>query len=505
MAIGKSCSVRRCRATAGDLSSAPDLEERGGEHAPLTSPTGCVAAVPDRPHDRDRAVPRQARDGRLPPVAPGIASRALGDCGTAPSAIGRAGRQSLGRQASASAFRRSSAHRSLPHPPRRDEVEGLGWGSSLAGVFAAVPETAARARFCRTRRPGMRTPLWQQRSARRISLPSPPCRMCFPRSRNLRRCCATTSHRRWSHARRCRHERSGLDHRFEVAIAFAACCFFSYVKPIIYYGDAPLPSGWRRRCPWTRRSCASCWATRARELLDPVRLAPTRRLQPSTTVQGQDRGRPAVCDSDGDLSPRRSRHASPCRTPPASLRDLERARRIVSLAFAAERRRLPRGRSAVRYALFVPRPPVLLTLLEPCAIGRRFLGPVFAPRRTVYGARNRSSALGLAPAVAEALLLRPRSGKADRSRVRPGAWSAIGTRRSCSAAAPVLSAPAGVEPLTPRRSGFSRCRARDRVGAVVRCPAGRDRAAPDAAVPFSCSKARSAARVADYRADMLAR
>ena len=155
----------------------------------------------------------------------------------------------------------------LPEP---EEIEGLvlrQLGST--SLFAArFRETAARALLLPRRRPGMRTPLWQQRKA---GVRSAGCRVALRvvsrAARNLSRGAA----RPLRHARAGRRASSGVeadaprrDDRFDHAVARSRHRCSSATSPTTSTTATPRwPNGGRRRSRSIRASSVSCLATRS--------------------------------------------------------------------------------------------------------------------------------------------------------------------------------------------------------------------------------------------------
>ena len=206
-----------------------------------------------RSHARHRALPRRAR--RLARV-PALAARqphprAVGDGGDRadpqPHRHGRRG--DVGRRRLRRPLSRSRAARPIRRcccrTPTRSKALVLRQLGSTSLFAARFRETAARALLLPRRRPGMRTPLWQQRkravgsAGGRVAL-----RLVSGAARDLSRGAA----RSLRHAGARRHAAAGLARArcasttidSKAPSPFAASLLFSYVANYIYDGDAPL-------------------------------------------------------------------------------------------------------------------------------------------------------------------------------------------------------------------------------------------------------------------------
>jgi ATP-dependent Lhr-like helicase len=324
--------------------------------------------------------------------------------------------------------------------PDADEVEGLVMRQlGSTSLFAArFRETAARALLLPRRRPGTRTPLWQQRK-RAADLLAVASRFgSFPALletyRELLRdqfdmpSLVATLRRIGSRALRV----TTIDS--QVPSPFAASLLFSYVANYIYDGDAPLAERRAQALSVDQAQLRELLGdAELRELLDPeALLAIERQLQ---HVDDKYKVRTADALHDlliriGDLSidEIHARSALPDTT--SVVRELEQARRAVALAVAGERRYVA-VEDVARYrdALGVPLPPGLpAALLEPVRDPAGDLVLRYARSHAPFTARELAARYGLGVSVAEAVLLRlTQDGRLVEGEFRPG-----GTEREWS-------------------------------------------------------------------------
>jgi len=302
--------------------------------------------------------------------------------------------------------------------PEVDEVEPLvlrQLGST--SLFAArFRETAARALLLPRRRPGMRTPLWQQRK-RAADLLAVASRFgSFPALLETYReilrdhfdMPALVDTLRKISTRTLRV--TTVDSR--APSPFAASLLFSYVANYIYDGDAPLAERRAQALSVDQAQLHELLGdAELRELLDPDALhAVERQLQ---HLDDGDKVRTADGLHDlliriGDLT--RDEIAARSAMPDAAsvVATLERARRLVALPIAGEQR-LVAVEDVARYrdALGVPLPPGLPdALLEPVSDPAGDLALRYARAHGPFTAREMAARYGLGTAVAEALLLR---------------------------------------------------------------------------------------------------
>ena len=317
--------------------------------------------------------------------------------------------------------------------PEPDEVEGLVMRQlGSTSLFAArFRETAARALLLPRRRPGMRTPLWQQRKRASDLLAVASRFGSFPALletyRELLRdyfdmpSLVDTLRKLSTRTLRL----STIDSR--VPSPFAASLLFSYVANYIYDGDAPLAERRAQALSVDQAQLRELLGdAELRELLDPDALdAIERQLQ-----HLDDRYKVKTVDGlhdllirIGDLSRSEIEARTALANAAAAVRDLERARRIVPLAIAGDRRYVA-VEDVARYrdALGVPPPPGLPeALLEPVRDPAGDLAQRYARSHAPFTARELAARYGLGRAVAESLLLRlTEAGRLIEGEFRPG-------------------------------------------------------------------------------------
>ena len=318
----------------------------------------------------------------------------------------------------------------LPDP---DDVEPLvlrQLGST--SLFAArFRETAARALLLPRRRPGMRTPLWQQRKRASDLLAVASRFGSFPALLETYRevlrdhfdMPALVDTLRKISSRTLRI--STIDSR--APSPFAASLLFSYVANYIYDGDAPLAERRAQALSVDQAQLRELLGdAELRELLDPDALdAVQRQLQ-----HLDDRYKVKTIDGlhdllirIGDLTAGEAEARSLLPDTAEALRALERARRIVLLPLAGEVRYVA-VEDAVRYrdALGVPLPAGLPeALLESVRDPAGDLVLRYARSHGPFAARDLAARYGVGPAVAESLLLRlTESGRLIEGEFRPG-------------------------------------------------------------------------------------
>jgi ATP-dependent Lhr-like helicase len=317
--------------------------------------------------------------------------------------------------------------------PDADDVEGLvlrqlGGTSLFAARFR---ETAARALLLPRRRPGMRTPLWQQRK-RAADLLAVAARFgSFPALLETYRevlrdhfdMPALVDTLRRVQARSIRL--STVDSR--APSPFASSLLFSYVANYIYDGDAPLAERRAQALSVDQAQLRELLGdAELRELLDPdVLQAIEQQLQhldEKYRVKTKD-GLHDLLIRIGDLSPDEIAARSVVADVPAAIADLERARRLVALPIAGERRYVAvEDVARFRDALGIPMPPgIPEALLEPVRDPAGDLALRYARSHGPFSSRELAARFGLGVAVAEALLLRlTEAGRLMEGEFRPG-------------------------------------------------------------------------------------
>ena len=317
--------------------------------------------------------------------------------------------------------------------PDVDEVEALvlrQLGST--SLFAArFRETAARALLLPRRRPGMRTPLWQQRKRASDLLAVASRFGSFPALLETYRevlrdhfdMPALVDTLRKISSRTLRL--STIDSK--VPSPFAASLLFSYVANYIYDGDAPLAERRAQALSVDQAQLRELLGdAELRELLDPDALVAIERqlqhLDDKYKVRHLD-GLHDLLIRIGDLTLAELEARSVVPDTAAAVRELERACRIVSVPVAGERRFVA-VEDVARYrdALGVPLPPGLPeALLAPVRDPAGDLALRFARSHPPFTVREIAARYGLGPAVAEALLLAlMEAGKLIEGEFRPG-------------------------------------------------------------------------------------
>ena len=318
----------------------------------------------------------------------------------------------------------------LPDP---DEIEGLvlrQLGST--SLFAArFRETAARALLLPRRRPGMRTPLWQQRkrasdllavAARFGSFPAlletyrevlrdhfdMPALVDVLRRVSKRTLRVTT-----------------IDST--TPSPFAASLLFSYVANYIYDGDAPLAERRAQALSVDQGQLRELLGdAELRELLDPSALEAIEQQLQYVDSTRQVKSADGIHDlllRIGDLT--REEIEARCAMPDTgtAIAELEQATRIVAIEVAAERRYIA-VEDAARYrdALGVSLPSSLpAALLEPVRDPAGDLALRFARTHGPFTVDALARRFGLGTAIAESLLARlTETGRVEQGEFRPG-------------------------------------------------------------------------------------
>jgi ATP-dependent Lhr-like helicase len=317
--------------------------------------------------------------------------------------------------------------------PDAAEVEGLvvrQLGST--SLFAArFRETAARALLLPRRRPGMRTPLWQQRK-RAADLLAVASRFgSFPAVLETYRevlrdhfdMPALVDVLRRLAARTLRV--TTIDTK--VPSPFAASLLFSYVANYIYDGDAPLAERRAQALSVDQAQLRELLGdAELRELLDPQALETIERQLQHLDASHRARTADAIHDlliQIGDLTIEEIEARSALADTVSALADLEHARRIVPLAIAGDRRYVAvEDVSRYRDALGSPLPPGLPeSLLEPVRDPAGDLALRFARSHGPFTARMFADRYGLGVAVSESLLARlVEHGRLIEGEFRPG-------------------------------------------------------------------------------------
>jgi ATP-dependent helicase Lhr and Lhr-like helicase len=303
----------------------------------------------------------------------------------------------------------------LPDP---DDVEGLvlrQLGST--SLFAArFRETAARALLLPRRRPGMRTPLWQQRK-RAADLLAVASRFgSFPALLETYRevlrdhfdmpALVDTLRRITQRSMRV----TTIDSK--TPSPFAASLLFSYVANYIYDGDAPLAERRAQALSVDQAQLRELLGdAELRELLDPDAIQTLERQLQHLDDKYRVRHADALHDlliRIGDLTPDEIAARASVDDAARLIAELEQSRRVVALPVAGERRYVA-VEDVARYrdALGVPLPPGLPeALLEPVRDPAGDLALRFARSHAPFTTAALARRYGLGPAVAQALLQR---------------------------------------------------------------------------------------------------
>jgi len=299
-------------------------------------------------------------------------------------------------------------------------------------LFAArFREAAARALLLPKRRPGTRTPLWQQRKRASDLLAVASQFGSFPVLLETYREClrdyfdipslVETLRRLSTRTLRV----TTIDST--APSPFAASLLFSYVANYIYDGDAPLAERRAQALSVDQAQLRELLGdAELRELLDPEALAgiesQLQHLDPKYQVKTAD-GLHDLLIRIGDLSAEEIAARSVLPDAHGALRELERARRIASVNIAGERRYIA-VEDAARYrdALGTPTPSgIPEALLEPVRDPAADLAMRYARSHAPFTARELAGRYGLGVSVAEALLLRlTEAGRLIEGEFRPG-------------------------------------------------------------------------------------
>ena len=318
----------------------------------------------------------------------------------------------------------------LPDP---GEVDGLVLRQlGATALFAArFRETAARALLLPRRRPGVRTPLWQQRK-RAADLLAVASRFgSFPALLETYRevlrdhfdMPALVDVLRRLQARTLRL--TTIDSK--APSPFAASLLFSYVANYIYDGDAPLAERRAQALSVDQAQLRELLGdAELRELLDPEALDLVERqlqhLDPSYRVRSTDSLHDLLIQI-GDLTSDEIEARSAMADTRRELELLEHARRIVALPIAGERRYVA-VEDVARYrdALGTPLPMGLPeALLEPVRDPAGDLVLRFARSHGPFNAQMLAERYALGVAVAEAMLKRlTEAGRLIEGEFRPG-------------------------------------------------------------------------------------
>jgi ATP-dependent Lhr-like helicase len=302
--------------------------------------------------------------------------------------------------------------------PDADEIEGLvlrqlGGTSLFAARFR---ETAARALLLPRRRPGRRTPLWQQRK-RAADLLAVAARFgSFPALLETYReilrdhfdmpALVDTLRRLENRSIKV----ATIDTK--VPSPFASSLLFNYVANYIYDGDAPLAERRAQALSVDQRQLRELLGdAELRDLLDPDALQQIEQqlqhLDDKYKVKTAD-GLHDLLLRIGDLSPGEIQARSAMADTPAQVAVLEQARRVVLLPVAGEKRYVAiEDVARYRDALGVPVPPgVPESLLEPVRDPAGDLVRRYARSHGPFTAAEFAARYGLGVVVAEALLRR---------------------------------------------------------------------------------------------------
>jgi ATP-dependent Lhr-like helicase len=318
----------------------------------------------------------------------------------------------------------------LPDP---GEVEGLvlrQLGST--SLFAArFRETAARALLLPRRRPGMRTPLWQQRK-RAADLLAVASRFgSFPALLETYRE-VLRDHFDMPSLVDVLRRLQGRTLRLttidsKAPSPFAASLLFSYVANYIYDGDAPLAERRAQALSVDQAQLRELLGdAELRELLDPEALDLIERQLQHLDASYRIRSADSLHDlliQIGDLTADEIAARSAMSDTRAEIERLEQSRRIVALPIAGDRRYVA-VEDVARYrdALGTPLPPGLPeALLEPVRDPAGDLVLRFARSHGPFNAQMCADRYGLGIAVAESLLTRlTEAGRLIEGEFRPG-------------------------------------------------------------------------------------
>ena len=318
----------------------------------------------------------------------------------------------------------------LPEP---EEIEGLvlrQLGST--SLFAArFRETAARALLLPRRRPGMRTPLWQQRKRASDLLAVASRFGSFPALLETYR---EVLRDHFDMPALIDVLRRVSKRTLRVATIdtttpspFAASLLFSYVANYIYDGDAPLAERRAQALSVDQGQLRELLGdAELRELLDPAALdtieQQLQHVDESRRVKSSD-GIHDLLLRIGDLTHEEIEARSSMPDTAAAIAELERAGRIISVQIAGERRDIA-VEDAARYrdGLGTPLPAgIPQPLLEPVRDPAGDLALRFARTHGPFTVDALARRFGLGTAIAEPLLARlTESGRLVQGEFRPG-------------------------------------------------------------------------------------
>ncbi len=381
-----------------------------------------AGGVPGRPDDRHRTLSRRSRRlASLPPFpAREPHPRAVGDGGSGADSLahGPGRRSDVGRRRVRRPLSgRGDATRSSTAPSRsrrrgRAGVAAAGIDVSLCGTLQGNGRACA---LLPRRRPGRRTPLWQQRKRASDLLAVASRFGSFPALLETYReilrdhfdMPALVETLRRLQARTIRL--ATFDSR--APSPFAASLLFSYVANYIYDGDAPLAERRAQALSVDQAQLRELLGdAELRELLDPDAIAQMERqlqhLDEKYLVKTRD-GLHDLLIRIGDLSVSEMQARSSTDAA-AEASALERARRVLTLPIAGEQR-VVAVEDVARYrdALGVPVPPgVPEALLEPVRDPAGDLALRYARSHGPFTAGEFANRYGLGVAVAESVLRR---------------------------------------------------------------------------------------------------
>jgi ATP-dependent Lhr-like helicase len=317
--------------------------------------------------------------------------------------------------------------------PDVDEVEPLvlrQLGST--SLFAArFRETAARALLLPRRRPGMRTPLWQQRKRASDLLAVASRFGSFPALLETYRevlrdhfdmpALVDTLRKLGTRTLRV----ATIDSR--VPSPFAASLLFSYVANYIYDGDAPLAERRAQALSVDQAQLRELLGdAELRELLDADAIVALERQLQHLDEKYKVRTKDGLHDlllRIGDLEAEELQARTLLADASAAIHELENERRIVSLPIAGTRRYVA-VEDVARYrdALGVPLPPGLpASLLEPVRDPAGDLTLRYARSHGPFTAGELAARYGLGVGVATGLVLQlTATGKLIEGEFRPG-------------------------------------------------------------------------------------
>lgn len=307
------------------------------------------------------------------------------------------------------------AHLFLPGP---DQVQGLVVRQlGATALFAAkFRENAGRSLLLPKRRPGMRTPLWQQRKRSADLLAVASRYGSFPVLLETYREClrdvfdmpALVDTLASIRSRKIRV----VTVDSERPSPFAAALLFSYVASFLYDGDAPLAERRAQALAVDQTQLRELLGdAELRELLDPDAMEAVerqfQRLDPDYHVKHQD-GVHDMLISLGDLSDEEIRARAATPEVAESVRALAAARRIITARVADEIRYIAVEDGArYRDGLGVPLPPGLPeSLLAPVADPLGDLALRYARTHAPFPAAEMAARYGLTTRAAEDVLAR---------------------------------------------------------------------------------------------------